>query len=237
MKLTFVALALALSGCVASNTPAPAPAPAPAPGPAPVVTPTHHAVGVTPVTDESGATVQISQGQPGDPAVVGCADGQREGFVDSAAFPTIAGCIGQWEGTTSLRAPRSGAACGDDLGACATPADACAPGWRVCGDGGALADVQRVDASQCEQAGGGRFVAAMSHCETQDGCAYDTSATADYACYENGWCSEPVCCGADCATGACPSGVWADKTHIAIGTDHGCGAMVASRARGVLCCR
>jgi hypothetical protein len=193
---------------------------------------------VTPIVDEQGRTFQIAQGQPGDPAVVGCADGQREAFVDVATFPTIAGCIAEWTDKTRLRRPASGVACGDDAHPCGTAADACAPGWHLCADSGRVADLTRVTPEQCEQAGGGRFVAAISHCKTQQGCQYEPAQTASYACFESGWCSEPVCCGNDCGEfGVCRDGVWPGKTHIPVGTDQGCGAISSSRARGVLCCK
>lgn len=200
--------------------------------------PHHQPAGVTPIADENGTVFQIAQGGPGDPQVVGCADGQREAFVDAATFPAIAGCIAEWTGETSLRAPRGGAACGDDLGGCMAPADACATGWHLCGDSGKIADLTRVTAAQCEAAGGGRFVAALSHCETQQDCVYDNAQTGDYACFEQGWCSEPVCCGNDCGEfGVCRDGVWPGATHIPVGTDQGCGKIGSSRARGVLCCK
>jgi hypothetical protein len=190
------------------------------------------------VTDESGKSYQVQQGVRGEPAVVGCADGQREAFVDAAAFPRIAGCIAAWEGAKSLRAAPTGAACGDDAGPCGSPGDACAPGWRVCGAQGAVADLTQVSADQCEQAGGGRFSSGLSHCKTQAGCVYDTAPTAQYECWDQGWCSEPICCGADCGElGACPDGVWPGKTHIAQGMDQGCGASTSRRAGGILCCR
>ena len=175
-------------------------------------------VTVETITDDQGKQYKIQQGVRGDPAQIGCADGQREAFVDAAAYPRIAGCLSSWDGKKSLRAPQSGRACGDDAGPCAVPGDACGPGWRVCGAGGAIADLRQVSGVQCEQAGGGRFSAAMSHCETQSGCTYDTRPEGDYACFESGWCSEPVCCGSDCGElGACVDGVWPGKTHIAQG--------------------
>lgn len=204
-----------------------------------VAVPKHEAVGIAEITDEQGNMVPISQGAPGDPAAVGCADGQREAFVDATASPNVAGCIGEWAATANLRAPKSGSACGDDLDApCAAPADACAQGWNICGHDGRIAPISAIGATACAAAGGGRFVAAISHCETQDGCVYDNPSTGDYACYERGWCSEPVCCGENCrSTGACPDGVWPGATTIAVGTDQGCGAIASSRARGILCCR
>jgi hypothetical protein len=196
------------------------------------------APGVEEIKDDQGNVFRVSQGQPGDPAVVGCADGQREAFIDAAAFPRIAGCLGAWDGLKSLRAPATRTACGDDIGACGAPADICAAGWRVCGGSGRIADLTQVSADQCEKAGGGRFSAAISHCETQSGCDYDKRATGDYECFKSGWCSESVCCGADCGQfGSCRDGVWPGKTHIAQGVDQGCGATSSRRAGGLLCCR
>lgn len=223
-----------LLSCKATNPP-----PAVTTSTSPTASSQHQPAGVTPIEDESGAVFQIAQGVPGDPAVVGCADGQREAFVDGAAFPTLAGCIGEWEGDANLRAPATGAACGDDAGRCAVPADVCATGWHVCGETGAIADLfDRTSAAQCETAGGGRFVAALSHCSTQEGCEYADPKSGSYQCFAQGWCSEPVCCGSDCGQlGACPSGIWEGRTHIPVGTDQGCGSIGSSRARGVLCCK
>jgi hypothetical protein len=190
------------------------------------------------VTDDSGKTYQISQGVKGEPALVGCADGQREAFVDTATFPAIAGCMGSWEGTESLRAEASGTACGDDGATCNAPSDVCAPGWHVCGASGAVSELRAITADECANAGGGRFSAAISHCEAQENCVYDQTANANYPCFASGWCSEPVCCGADCGEfGVCTDGVWPGGTHIPVGEDQGCAAMHADRAGGILCCK
>ena len=70
---------------------------------------------------------------------IGCSDGEREGFVDDAAYPHIAGCSGAWEnpGITpeSVKQTCNGQA-GDDSGnkegaGCAAP-DLCAEGWHIC---------------------------------------------------------------------------------------------------------
>jgi hypothetical protein len=227
-----VLVAGAIAACIVQTAPA-----SQYPGAAPAGTAHPQPPGIVPITDEQGATFQISQGVPGDPAVVGCADGQREGFVDVAASPNVAGCIGEWQGTANLRAPATGRACGDDLGPCMVPADVCAAGWHICGASGSLAEVAAIGVERCEAAGGGKFVAAISHCKTQDGCTYDDPQRGAYQCYANGWCSEAVCCGTDCRFGSCPSGIWADHTHIAQGTDQGCGALQTSRARGIMCCK
>lgn len=196
-------------------------------------------VSVQTVTDNYGNQLQIEQGAPGNPAVVGCADGQREGFISLGRFPRIAGCLASWSGPASLRLAQTGAACGDDTNACAVPADACAQGWHVCGVSGRVAELRAIDATDCANAGGGRYSGAISHCLTQDGCEYDHSPNAVYQCFDSGWCSEPVCCGSGCSeTGACTDGVWqGGQTHIPVGTDQGCGAMRSDRAGGVMCCQ
>jgi hypothetical protein len=200
--------------------------------------PARTAVTIENVTDDRGHTYRIQQGPPGRPEQVGCADGQREAFVDATAFPRIAGCLASWQGLQSLRTPATGAACGDDLGGCRSPGDACALGWHVCGEGGLVAELRQISGEECEHAGGGRFSGAISHCKTQEGCVYDEDSSANYECFTRGWCSEPVCCGSDCGeVGSCNGGVWRRKTHIPLGQDQGCGAASSQRAGGVLCCK
>jgi hypothetical protein len=73
-------------------------------------------------------------------AVVGCADGQREGFLSLARHPSIAGCAGAWKvaGVRSgaSRVPQCGRRGGDDGdhadGEGCSVADLCAAGWHVC---------------------------------------------------------------------------------------------------------
>ncbi len=84
---------------------------------------------------------------------VGCADGEREGFVDISTHPRIAGCAGAWSIPGILEHnPGEPAECpgvkthdtthwscggtGDDLdrviGEGCNVSDLCAPGWHVC---------------------------------------------------------------------------------------------------------
>lgn len=100
-------------------------------------------------------------------AVSGCADGQREGFVNTSTYPNIAGCNGAWTiPGVSLFAPEEAPACpglspqdtrnpacggaGDDssnpTGTGCNVADMCAPGWHVCLDAN---DVTRASAAGC----------------------------------------------------------------------------------------
>jgi hypothetical protein len=229
-----------IGGCIVQPAPPLAGPQPPPPGPAGAYAGAPGPAGVTveEIPVEDGRVVQVQQGIPGPPEQVGCADGQREAFVDAAAYPTIAGCLASWAGPQSMRAPRTGAACGDDRSPCAVPGDACAGGWHVCGDSGAMADLRQISSDECEMAGGGRFSAAVSHCIAQSGCEYDPAPEAVYPCFDSGWCSEPVCCGADCGEfGNCRDGAWPDATHIPAGIDQGCGATLSQRAGGVLCCR
>jgi hypothetical protein len=185
--------------------------------------------------DDDGTFVVVENGPAGEPEVQGCADGQREGLIDAAQYPEIAGCLGTWPGAHSLREPRAGGPCGDDLGACTAPADLCAPGWRICGATGEIADVSRLSAQACREAGGATYAAALSHCATDAGCEYDPLT---YPCLDAGWCSEAVCCGAGCTgQGACPDGIWPGETRIVTHTGASCGQAESRRTGGVLCCR
>jgi hypothetical protein len=178
------------------------------------------------------------ESEKGDPNTVGCADGQREGFADVTKHPRIAGCFGEWDGTKSLRDKPTGKACGDDGEKCAVPADVCAPGWHVCGVEGKAKDItDRTTAKDCDNAGPGRFNAAVSHSisEEIDPCPKITAATT-LPCFQAGLGSEPVCCGNDCLGGKCKDGVFKGKTQISRGTSEGCGAVTSNSNGGVLCC-
>lgn len=95
--------------------------------------------------------IRVVWGQAG--ASVGCADGEREGFVDLASYPDIAGCSGGWSvpgihtenpgtapacgvQTFDTTTPACGHAAGDDganpNGTGCDVADLCADGWHVC---------------------------------------------------------------------------------------------------------
>ena len=174
---------------------------------------------------------------------VGCADGEREAFRDAAAFPAIAGCAASWAGDLSLRAAGSGTACGNSIGPCTAPRDACAVGWSICGDEGReAAQLAAVlpDPLACRNEGSAtdRFVAAVSHCAmyVEPVCSYD----APFGCFDDLGCAEPVCCGAGC-TGLeiCQSGVYPDATLVPTVDDFtkGCGGFPGDLVTGVLCCQ
>ncbi len=75
---------------------------------------------------------------PVDPAV-GCADEEREGFVDLDKYRHIAGCSGAWDQpgvSPTTIVPTCGRAAGDDgtnkEGTGCSSADLCATGWHIC---------------------------------------------------------------------------------------------------------
>jgi hypothetical protein len=184
--------------------------------------------------------IKFQESPPGgDPAVVGCADGQREGFADIAKFPTIAGCVGTWEGDMTLRKGPVAKRCGDDLEACDSPSSVCSPGWHVCARDGDFHDLtDRVDAKGCnEGAGPGRFNAGISHVKKKKECAPVPTETTRYPCLKDGYGAEPVCCGLDCRFGQCRDSVWEKQTRISVGKAQGCGAVASDRNGGVLCCK
>jgi hypothetical protein len=182
--------------------------------------------------------VKFVESEKGDPKIVGCADGQREGFAVIDKHPRIAGCIGEWSGSRSLRDKPTGKACGDDGAKCTVPADLCAEGWHVCGFDGSGEDLREdAKAKDCDAAGPGRFNAAVSHSPSDeiDPCPKITKSTV-LPCIQSDLGSEPVCCGNDCLSGKCKDGVWKGRTRISRGTTEGCGAVTSERNPGVLCC-
>ena len=184
------------------------------------------------------AGVDFVQSDKGDPKVIGCADGQREGLADVTKYPNVAGCLGRWEGEKSLRLRKTGNVCGDDSKSCRVPSDVCAAGWHVCGWNGLGNDLRdRLDAEGCHKGTGpGKFVAAMSHLQTEELCPPPPDDRTRFPCKRTGIGSEPVCCGDDCQFGKCRDAVWLGETKISRGTAEGCGMANSSRNGGVLCC-
>ena len=183
--------------------------------------------------------IKFIESEKGDPAVIGCADGQREGFADIQRHRRIAGCLATWEGTKSLRDKPTGKACGDDgKGVCTVPADACAPGWHACGNNGKNDDLKtHTTFKACnKEAGPGKFVAAMSHGQTEELCPPAPTAETVFPCMDSSFCAEPVCCGDNCQFGKCRDGVWKGQTRISLGKAEGCGSVTSERNGGVLCC-
>lgn len=192
--------------------------------------------------------IKFIESEKGDPTAIGCADGQREGFADLQRHRRIAGCLATWEGTKSLRDKPTGKLCGDDVkgdakkepdkGVCTVPADACAPGWHICGSNGKNDDLKtHTTFKACnKEAGPGKFVAAMSHGQTEELCPPAPVADTVFPCMDSGYCAEPVCCGDGCQFGKCRDGVWKGQTRISLGKAEGCGSVTSERNGGVTCC-
>ncbi len=88
---------------------------------------------------QDGACVDVVDPPPPPPPAVGCADGTREGFLDLATWPSIAGCEGAFSVAGVTRAGLSatcGRVAGDDgsnpEGSGCSAADLCMEGWHVC---------------------------------------------------------------------------------------------------------
>jgi len=179
-----------------------------------------------------------------------CSDGQRDELVDPGSFPLIAGCAGTF-GRSNLRAERTGAACGDDLGVpCAVPEDLCSPGWHIClreGRGRELRE--RISTGDC-LALTRPWATASGNCsnptdESPRGGNCDLAEP--LPCPPTGWCSAPIVCGP--GRWGC-SAVFADATrvfglHSGRTENNGCGSVgtdvfYADRDQGslagILCC-
>ena len=175
---------------------------------------------------------------PVDP--LGCADGEREAFTDLASYPTIAGCAATWTGELDLRASPTGTVCGDEAGACASPADACSAGWHVCARSGDVTELLALTATDCTTTAG-RWAAAADHCKTFDGAMtrtyYPTTAT-PCTNAEMTTCTQAICCGTGCdPTTMCRDQVWAGATFGNADLGAGCANTDGSTQDGVLCCR
>jgi hypothetical protein len=168
---------------------------------------------------------------PGTPSSAGCADGTREAFTDTIAHPDIAGCAASWP-LSSLRAAKTGHACGNGLGPCTVPADACGTGWHVCAappyGPGDIAG--KVTASECE-APMGAFAAAVGD-QSCEPCTTDVDFSA-------------ACCGTRCGTPRSNSSClftsktrWFPDPNTSGPEINRCAAIVTSASdAGVLCCR
>lgn len=170
----------------------------------------------------------------------GCADGQRDGYLDAETYPNVAACAGAWNGHPSLRdPPTTNGACGDDLDErCSVPADLCGPGWQICGVGMSLDQLRAALGGRegCRNgAGQGRWVAAASHCGDEGWPWCRSEATP--SCEGRGDCSEPLCCGFDCTAAGCDDSIFDNGTHIPASASDGCGRFPDDHVEGVLCCR
>jgi hypothetical protein len=185
----------------------------------------------------------------GEPAVVGCADGSREGFTDLEAWPDIAGCSGGWQVPGVIgdqgKEPRCGRQSGNDSirpdGTNCSVADLCADGWHVCRD---PPEVKRRSLSGCESAvvpGQHMIFIVAAGASPLGVCVPDLAATNDlHGCGDLGSDETSGCSPllkrmtfADCLG----SGVWSCGTA----DDHLLEANVVTKTGsaqgGVLCCR
>ncbi len=169
---------------------------------------------------------------------IGCSDGQREGLADIAADPTIAACAASWSVALDLRATATGVACGDDLGSCAVPADACSPGWHVCGSSGDITELDAITGDTCA-ALAGSYVAAISHCSTDTpACKYPNNGAWQCVAGTDVDCTQPACCGAGCdASNTCNNGIWPGETRENAPDGKVCANTLGTTQDGVLCCR
>lgn len=182
---------------------------------------------------------------PGPPHTVGCADGTCDAFCDVA---TVRGCVAVWSGSLSMRAPVTGKGPCGGVTPCASPADACAPGWAVCLSNLTVSPLSlpsfrnAITADQCGAADPRRFVGGMQHADP----AWEslppqpcppTPQDTDNGCSSSGWGAEPVCCGVGCLVPSCPNDVWPAATRIHAGEGEGCGSVSSNWVDGVLCCK
>ncbi len=111
---------------------------------------------------DTGTDAPIDAGRDAPDAtllpLLGCADGEREGFLDRVRHAAIAGCGGGFSvpGLLVETPPRCGRAAGDDgdnpTGVGCAAADLCAEGWHVCRSAD---EVMAVSVRGCDGVAGG----------------------------------------------------------------------------------
>jgi hypothetical protein len=159
-------------------------------------------------------------------SVSGCSDGTREGFDVAGAYLAIAGCNAAWP-AGSMRAPKTGAPCGQGGATCAVPADACGVGWHVCGTPphGPTEISSRANLAEC-LAQPGAFAAAIGD-QACDPCSTEEKGAG------------AACCGTGCVQqyGSCIYPGMTAWFGVIDGHVNLCGEIESvSGTRGVLCC-
>lgn len=99
------------------------------------------------------------------PPIVGCADGEREGFTDPRQYPCIAACQTKWTvpgviGKTATCQRQAGDDITSQPDGCSVE-DACAPGWHVCRSQAEVNYAFRREGT-CRDAGAGFYLSQVS---------------------------------------------------------------------------
>lgn len=162
----------------------------------------------------------------GEISANGCSDGTREGLEDTSRFPLIAACGATWP-ASSLRTSPTGTPCGNSLGECIVPADACGPGWHICARPpyGPSDVSSKVNLSQCMSLSGEfAFAVDAFACEPCSASGFGAACCGDPCVQQNGHCVFP--------NQTAWFGILDDHYNL-------CSDIVASYPgfQGVLCCR
>jgi hypothetical protein len=179
----------------------------------------------------------------GDPPKIGCADGQREGFLSLQTYPAIAACGGGFAlpGIVDLVAPACAHAAGDDGitpdGTGCNALDLCAVGWHVCND---AAEVVAKSSTGCAGAAVGAdlvFFATAQHGPGQGNCGMAGSDDV-FGCGTLGAAAHPTCA---------PLDRWSKDNCDSLASPWACAGSTVNEALnlvkpgaalgGVLCCR
>ena len=174
------------------------------------------------------------------PATAGCSDGSREGYLDLAGFPNIAGCGGAWTipgianfapafapacpslAVNDTRTPACGRQAGDDSanpsGNDCNAEDLCAEGWHICLGVNDLKEATPTPTTGCNGAvppGSGPLWFATR--QATNGC---------------GRCADGTSVAASCNSAACTSGCL--NTQSTTNDVYGCGNIGAPGSCGGL---
>jgi hypothetical protein len=189
-------------------------------------------------------------GPRGDPAVIGCADGSREGFANLASWPGIAGCAGGFRVRGLAAGAEAEPRCGRQAGNTgANPAgigcaaqDLCAPGWQICADAGDVARHSPTGCAGAVPAGFAAFFLVGAGASADGLCLPGAGLTNDlHGCGSFGDPTHPSCAPLDRRLdfAACYAtrGLWScgdDQTHLQETVEV---SKAGPGLGGVLCCK
>jgi hypothetical protein len=179
----------------------------------------------------------------GPPAIVGCADGQREGFLSLQSHPAIAACAGGFAlpGVLGLAGPACARGAGDDGafpdGAGCNALDLCAAGWHLCRDAAEVASTSPTVCAGSTVAPEAAFFVTAQHGPGQGRCG--TTGTNDvFGCgtlgkQPNAFCAPLDRWGGDQCSDlsppwACSGGNTTEALHV---------VKPGAAVGGALCCR
>lgn len=198
---------------------------------------------------DDGPETGVEGGARLPPAVAGCSDGTREGFVDIEHWSEVAACAGGWSvpglvgegGQKPACLRRSGNSGELPAGEGCAAADLCAEGWHVCRSGDEIATRSLSNCEGATASGADLFFAVRAGASPAGVCTPEKSNTNNlYGCGSFGGAADSSCGPLDRLLGFAECGITANW-RCGDASDWQREAAVVTKLGpelgGVLCCR